>query len=63
MKNRQRASKKELQQFAVNIVTQRPPTLLTEKKIKEYTRLQDDIDSGRLTTLEGIRRRVRRFGL
>ena len=63
MKNRQRASKKELQQFVVNIVTQRPPTLLTEKKIKEYTRLQDDIDSGRLTTLEGIRRRVRRFGL
>ena len=63
MKNRQRASKTELQQFVVNIVTQRPPTLLTEKKIKEYTRLQDDIDSGRLTTLEGIRRRVRRFGL
>ena len=63
MKNRQRASKTELQQFVVNIVTQRPPTLLTEKKIKEYTRLQDDINSGRLTTLEGIRRRVRRFGL
>ena len=63
MKNRQRASRTELQQFVVNIVTQRPPTLLTEKKIKEYTRLQDDIDSGRLTTLEGIRRRVRKIGL